>query len=182
MHQMLTLPKSPALNAIAEILFQADHASRSQSPCKPSRLQRFSTTISPNGLSSPHTSAFYSSSSESVTKPHVCPVTPQMVSRIDPALLRFSFADPSLVHDISRNTQKRFCSIISTRTSRPPPSFSTSPTSPSPLTKRVTHLTRSSKPTVQHLRTSGHSVTRSPTTSCPSSETRIDEMPRVRLN
>jgi len=180
---MPTLPKSPALNAIAEILLQADQASRSQNPCKPSRLQRFSSTISVNGLSSPHSSAFYSSSSESITKPHACPVTPQMVSKpCSTSLLRFSSVDPSLAHDISRNTRKHFYSIISTRTSLPLLSLLTLPTSPCPLTKRVTHLTRFSKPPVQHSRTSGHSVTRLQTTSSPPSETRIGGILHVRLN
>ncbi|KAF9645750.1 hypothetical protein BDM02DRAFT_415386 [Thelephora ganbajun] len=86
---MLTLPKSPALNAIAELLYQADQATRSQNPCKPSRLQRFSTTISANGLSSSHSSTFYSSSSESITKPHACPVTPQMSKHTKVLLLQY---------------------------------------------------------------------------------------------
>ena len=163
---MPTLMKSPALNAIAEILFQADQASRFQNPCKPSRLQRFSSTISVNGLSSPHSSAFYSSSSESIDKPHVCPVTPQMVSKPDStSLLRFAFVNPSLAYDISRNIRKRFCSIISTRASPLLLSSSMSPTSLSQLTKRVTHLKRFLKQPAQHSRTSGHSVTRLQTTS-----------------
>jgi len=93
--KMPTLPKSPALTAIAEIILQADQATRSQSPCKPSRLQRFSSTISGNGLSSPHSPCFYSSSSESINKPHACPVTPQLVSTTDStSLLRFPLVDP----------------------------------------------------------------------------------------
>ena len=78
--KMPSLPKSPSLSAVAELLYLHDQASRSQSPCRPSRLQRFGSTISPNGISSPHHSGFYSSSSESLDKPHACPVTPQMVS------------------------------------------------------------------------------------------------------
>lgn len=179
---MPTLPKSPSLSAIAEILFQVDQATRSQNPCRPSRLQRFSSTISVNGLSSPHSSAFYSSSSESITKPHACPVTPQMVSRTDSTLLLFSFFNPTHVHDISRSTQKHFCSSTSTRTSPQPHNFLTLPISPSPLTTRVTHLTRFSNSPVSRLRTSGHLATRSPTTCCPPSATRIDGIPRVRLN
>ena len=178
----LTPSKSPALNAIAEILLQFDQATRSQNPCKTSRLQRFSSTISVNGLSSPNSTAFYSSSSESITKPHACPVTPQMVSNTrSTSLLRFSFVDPEiLAHVISRNTRKLFYSNILTRTFLLLRSLSTSQASPSLLTKRVTHLTRFSKPPVPRSRTSGHLGTRSPTTSCPPSTARIDGIPYVK--
>ena len=181
--QMPTLPKSPVLNAIAEILLQADQATRSQNPCKASRLQRFSSTISVNGLSSPHSNAFYSSSSESITKPHACPVTPQMVSHSDStSLLRFSFVDPFLAREISQSTRRRFCFNISTRTFLPPHSFLTSTTSPSPLTTGVMRLKRFSMPPVPRSRTSGHLATRSRTTSCPPSGIRIGGIPYVRLN
>lgn len=180
---MPTLPKSPVLNAIADLLLQAEQATRSQNPCKASRLQRFSSTISVNGLSSPHSSSFYSSSSESITRPHACPVTPQMVSHPDStSLFRFSFVDPFLAHDFSPSMPRRFCFIISTRTSLLTPSSSTSTTSPFPFTKGVTRLKRFSMPPVPRSRTSGHLATRSQTTSCLPSGIRIGGIPYVRLN
>lgn len=147
---MLTLPKTHALGAIADLLYQADQATHSQYPCRPSRLQRFGSTISANGLSSPQPSAFYSSSSESLNKPHPCPVTPQVVSNPTPLLYSaFSFTNRSFARDISQSMPKYCCFNTWTRTSLPPHSFLTSTTSPFPLTRKLTHFTRLSKPPVR---------------------------------